>query len=134
MSPLLLAVTMSASDVLWTILIAVVATLVATLTIQDMWRTYRRVNPVTSATPTDFSGATLRPQIVVNIPPDLKAIAPLPGDTSVEGQRAVLFYSVFREALDSLQGSSYSNVNTEDVETATTAAQTAVETCYKNGQ
>ncbi len=61
-------------------------------------------------------------RVIVNIPPDFKPIAPLPGDTSIEGQKAVLWYTVFQATLDSDLDMS--------PERATDAANKAVNKCF----
>lgn len=68
------------------------------------------------------------PRVVVNIPPDFKPIQPLPGDTSLDGQKALLWYSVFKEALDQQEHGHY--IEEDEVQLAIDAANTAVATCY----
>ena len=127
----------TSSDFLWAVFITIIATLTFTLLFQNIIREYRKVTAritTPESTPNvDRVLGSSRPQIIVNVPNNFKAIAPLPGDTSVEGQRAVLFYSVFREALSELVGDS-PYASSSDVESATEAAQAAVEACYGEAQ
>lgn len=69
-----------------------------------------------------------RPQVVVNIPPDFKPIQPLPGDTSLDGQKALLWYSVFKEALDQMHDGEWAT--SSQVDRACEVANAAVEACY----
>ena len=128
---------MTSSDILWVFIFAAVSTLTVTLLVKNIFREHRSVTAsikASESTPNvDRALGPSRPQIIVNVPNDFKAIAPLPGDTSIEGQRAVLFYSVFREALKTLVGDT-SYASSSDVDSATEAAQTAVEVCYGSGK
>lgn len=68
------------------------------------------------------------PKIIVNIPSDFKPIQPLPGDSSIEGQKAVLWYSVFKLAVEEMAGSYCASYS--EVESAKEAADAAVEACF----
>ena len=68
------------------------------------------------------------PRVIVNIPPDFKPIQPLPGDTSLDGQKALLWYSVFKEALDQMHDGEWAT--SSQVDRAREVANAAVETCY----
>lgn len=102
---------------------------IAILLVVKLFRQNAATAPASA--PTASSPASpLPPRIIVNIPPDLKAIAALPGDTSIEGQRALLWYNVYKEAIKGFSSDGDSYLSFSENNSAVEAANEAVKACY----
>lgn len=90
--------------------------------------------PTTTAATTAPSTTDTSPRIIVNVPSDLKVFAPLPNDTCIDGQKALLWYHVYNNAVDAFTDSGESYLTLSENTAAINAANQAVHACYGNPQ
>lgn len=103
------------------VLSVLIALLLLLVTIHTARRIFYRLSPPPVVAPTPSN-----PQVVVNVPKDYKPLETLDGKEVVVGEKALLWWTVYKHTLFCLDG----EIGQSDIDIAIEAADGAVDKVY----